>query len=77
MDLDAKRTVTHEQGKQMAQNNKWMFFETSAKDGYGIQYMFEIIRDELISYGFDIPSNPRFSVRLEQKQKQTSGCTLL
>jgi len=76
VDLANKRTVTHEQGKQLAQSNKMMFFETSAKDGYGIYYMFDLIRDELISHGLDIPTNPRFSVRFEQKQKQT-GCTLL
>jgi len=55
-----------------------MFFETSAKDGYGIHYMFDLIRDELISHGIDIPTNPRFSVRFESKQKQKqTGCTLL
>ena len=40
-DLDHKRQVSFEEGKEMAKNNNMIFFETSAKTGENVDKIFE------------------------------------
>ena len=39
-DLEGKRAVSYEEGKNFAEENNLLFFETSAKDGTNIQECF-------------------------------------
>ena len=39
-DLEEKREVSYEEGKNFAEENNLLFFETSAKDGKNIQEIF-------------------------------------
>ena len=39
-DLEEKREVSYEEGKNFAEENNLLFFETSAKDGNNIQEIF-------------------------------------
>ena len=39
-DLESKRAITYEQGKELADQNKIPFFETSAKTGANVDQMF-------------------------------------
>ena len=48
IDLDTNRDVEQEDGKQTAGRFDWMYFETSAKTGEGVEAMFEKIVFELI-----------------------------
>ena len=40
IDLEEKREVSYEEGKNLAEENNLLFFETSAKDGNNIQEIF-------------------------------------
>ena len=40
IDLEDKREVSYEEGKNFAEENDLLFFETSAKDGNNIQEIF-------------------------------------
>ena len=40
IDLEEKREVSYEEGKNFAEENNLLFFETSAKDGNNIQEIF-------------------------------------
>ena len=40
IDLEDKREVSYEEGKNFAEENNLLFFETSAKDGNNIQEIF-------------------------------------
>ena len=40
-DLEDKRQVTYEEGKELADKNEMMFFESSAKDGINVEEIFE------------------------------------
>ena len=40
IDLEEQREVSYEEGKNLAEENNLLFFETSAKDGNNIQEIF-------------------------------------
>ena len=40
IDLENKREVSYEEGKNFAEENELLFFETSAKEGNNIQEIF-------------------------------------
>ena len=39
-DLEDKRQVSYKEGKELAEKNDLLYFETSAKDGIGVDEMF-------------------------------------
>lgn len=47
-DLEDKRVVTFEEGKQLAQKNQMLFFETSAKTGAGVEDVFLTTADKIV-----------------------------
>ena len=51
LDLEDKREVSYEEGKNFAEENNLLFFETSAKEGNNIQEIFfesaSVILDEI------------------------------
>lgn len=48
-DLDTKRVVSTEQGKQYAKDNEIDYFETSALTGEGVKEVFDFVVKSLIS----------------------------
>ena len=48
-DLDTKRVVSTEQGKQYATDNEIDYFETSALTGEGVKEVFDFVVKSLIS----------------------------
>ena len=54
-DLEDKRQVSYEEGKELADKNDFLFFESSAKDGTNVQEIFENSAKEIakkIEQGF-------------------------
>ena len=54
-DLEDKRQVTYEEGKELADKNEMIFFESSAKDGINVEKIFEDSAKEIakkIEQGF-------------------------
>ena len=54
-DLEDKRQVSYEEGKELADKNEMMFFESSAKDGINVDNIFENSAKEIakkIEQGF-------------------------
>ena len=60
-DLEGRRAVSTEEGKKFAEDNQLLFFETSAKDGYNIQEVFNesatILVDKIESGQLKLDSN--------------------
>ena len=49
-DLEDKRQVTHEEAETFSENNNMIYFETSAKDGDNIDYVFNYTAEKLLEF---------------------------
>ena len=52
-DLEDKREVSYQEGKDFAQKNNMLFFEVSAKNNTNINEAFESLVEEIINSGID------------------------
>ena len=86
-DLEGKRAVSYEEGKNFAEENDLLFFETSAKDGTNIQECFNesatILVDKIengqlkldtANNGIKIGTFPNEQENGEQKPKKKTCC---
>ena len=86
-DLEGKRAVSYEEGKNFAEENDLLFFETSAKDGTNIQECFNesatILVDKIengqlkldtANNGIKIGTFPNEQENGEQKPKKKACC---
>ena len=80
-DLSDSRAVTSEQGRELAQNLGFEYFETSAKDGINVKSTFEYLVDTISEkMAESIEKNPNFLPRgtrprtLDSSTKSSGGC---
>ena len=86
-DLEGKRAVSYEEGKNFAEENNLLFFETSAKDGTNIQECFiesaTILVDKIengqlkldtANNGIKIGTFPNEQENGEQKKNKKKNC---
>ena len=68
IDLEKEREVQKVDGENFAQKNNIQFYETSAKDGTNVNYVFELLAKEIINNGENISTrNKRSSQVLKKK----------
>ena len=73
-DLEGKRAVSYEEGKNFAEENDLLFFETSAKDNIGInEAMRDIIKDILNERSKEKNENINNKIELEDKKTEVNG----
>ncbi|CAF0990677.1 unnamed protein product [Brachionus calyciflorus] len=72
-DLEDQRTVSREQGIQMAQNFKCSFFETSAKNRVNVDEIFADLLKQIDKKNPD----PKKKKQKESKNSKKGKCTLL
>ena len=79
-DLEDKREVSYQEGKDFAQKNNMLFFEVSAKNNTNINEAFESLVEEIINSGIDegIKKKEKTIHLSSQKNgasfKQKNGC---
>ena len=79
-DLEDKREVSYQEGKDFAQNNNMLFFEVSAKNNTNINEAFKSLVEEIINSGIDegIKKKEKTIHLSSQKNgasfKQKNGC---
>jgi small GTP-binding protein len=76
-DLEDKREVTFQEGKDFADNNGMKFIETSAKTNQNVDEAFEIVVDEVIKNNKDILKKIDKNIVLEKKnvyKKKVGSC---
>jgi Ras-related protein Rab-1A len=71
-DLEEKREITFEEGKEFASINGMEFFETSAKTAYKVQEAFELLTKDIIR----IVSRDKNNVKKEKSMKLDSGSNI-
>ena len=73
-DLDNKREVTTEEGKQFAEKNKCPFFETSARNNENISEIFQKMADEINKSDskFQPPKDDKKAIKLIEDSKETN-----
>ena len=72
-DLDEKRQITYNEGKEFASINGMEFFETSAKTAYKVQDAFELLTRDIIRI---IIKEKKKMVKKEKPVKLDSGANL-
>jgi len=77
-DLDRTREVAIEEGSQLALDNGFMFFETSAKENLNIDKMFDFLVDTFMTSEGIKQNSESISIQLEGSNKaaQSCGCGL-
>ena len=79
-DLEDKREVSYQEGKDFAQNNNMLFFEVSAKNNTNINEAFESLVEEIINSGIDKEMKKKEkTIHLSSQKngasfKQKNGC---
>ena len=77
-DLEDKRKVTYQEGKDFAESNGMKFIETSAKDNTKVQEAFELLTSEIMKSavnkdkGMEKKDNTK-QIRLSQNTEDISG----
>ena len=77
-DLEDKRKVTYQEGKDFAESNGMKFIETSAKDNTKVQEAFELLTSEIMESavnkdkGMEKKDNTK-QIRLSQNTEDISG----
>ena len=71
-DLEDKRQVTYDEGKEFASINGMEFFETSAKTAYKVQDAFELLTKDIIK---TVSKDKNFNKK-EKTIKLASGANL-
>lgn len=80
--IDLPRVITTEEGKAFANENKILFFETSAKTGTGVEKSFEMLMKNILRKEVEKlqqeKANDNKGVNIEKedpsKKKKASGC---
>ena len=86
-DLNERRQVNTEEGEELAEKNRILFFETSAKDGSNVNEIFKKSAEEIIknidenyydlnndSCGIKRSNYPEKKLTIEQKPKKKKCC---
>ena len=79
-DLEDKREVSYQEGKDFAQKNNMLFFEVSAKNNTNINEAFESLVEEIINSGIDKEMKKKEkTIHLSSQKngasfKQKNGC---
>ena len=64
IDLESKRKITYDEGKDFASINRMEFFETSAKTAYNVQEAFESLIRNIMSKDKNLNKKPK-NIKLE------------
>ena len=77
IDLGGSRKVTYKEGKELADNNGMLFFETSAKTGASVDSVFYQATSDIIKKNPDVvatSSAKKIELNYELKDKSQGGC---
>ena len=67
-DLNNEREVSKEDGDNFANKNNIQFYETSAKDGTNVNYVFELLAKEIINNGENTSTRSKRSSQVLKKK---------
>merc|ERR1712130_171647 len=73
-DLEDKREVTLEDGKNYAEDNGYLFYETSAKLGHNVNEIFKDIAKKLPKNIPPTEQQKRVEIKLPPKEKKKGCC---
>ena len=76
IDLENKREVQKVDGENFAKKNNIQFYETSAKDGTNVNYVFELLAKEIVNNGENNSTRNRRSSQVLKKKntKEKKSC---
>ena len=77
VDLTEGRQVSYEEGKDLADNNKMLFYETSAKTGVNVEEVFMTVGQDILKKNPNIvfeSSNKTLKQGSQDKDKEKSTC---
>ena len=72
-DLSMEREVTEEEGKKLAEEFGMLFFETSAKAGYNVNFAFETLVGDIIK-NYEKFEEKKIILKIDDKNNKNNRC---